>query len=94
VELNAFRIVQEALTNSLKHAGPTRATVTLEYADDSLSVDVRDKGGGGGESSSLGYGLISMRQRAAILGGDFEAGRDAHRGFRVTARLPVTGGVP
>ena len=92
VERNAFRIVQEALTNSLKHAGPTRATVTLSYGEDSLGVEVRDQGRGGAESSTLGYGLISMRERAAMLGGDVHAGPDADQGFRVTAHLPVAGG--
>ena len=91
VELEAFRIVQEALTNSLKHAGPTWATVTFDYGDEFLGVDVRDHGRGGGTSSTLGYGLISMRQRAASLGGDLDAGPDTEQGFRVTAHLPVVG---
>jgi signal transduction histidine kinase len=89
VELEAFRIVQEALTNSLKHAGPTCATVAIEYGDEFLRVDVRDHGEGGDTSSTLGYGLISMRQRATLLGGDLHAGPDAERGFRVTADLPL-----
>jgi signal transduction histidine kinase len=91
VEQNAFRIVQEALTNSLKHAGPTRATVTLNYTEESLGVEVRDQGQEGAESSTLGYGLINMRQRAAMLGGDLVVGPD-DQGFRVRASLPVTDG--
>ncbi|HEY0508307.1 MAG TPA: sensor histidine kinase [Blastococcus sp.] len=90
VELNAFRIVQEALTNSLKHAGPTRATVVLDYQAGSLRVEVRDEGHGerrGGAPS--GFGLISMQQRAAMLGGELIAGPEAERGFRVSAWLPV-----
>jgi len=94
VELEAFRIIQEALTNSLKHAGPTWATVTIDYGDEFLGVDVRDHGRGGGTSSTLGYGLISMRQRAASLGGDLDAGPDTEHGFRVTAHLPVGGHQP
>jgi signal transduction histidine kinase len=94
VELEAFRIVQEALTNSLKHAGPTWATVTIDYGDEFLGVDVRDHGRGGGTSSTLGYGLISMRQRAASLGGDLDAGPAIEQGFRVTAHLPVGGHQP
>ncbi len=88
VELNAFRIVQEALTNILKHAGPTDATVTLEYEETELRVEVRDRGRGSSESPSPGYGLISMQQRARMLGGDLVA-RPAEQGFVVTARLPV-----
>jgi signal transduction histidine kinase len=89
VELEAFRIVQEALTNSLKHAGPTRATVTVEYVDEFLGVEVRDHGRAARTSSTLGYGLISMRQRAAALGGRLEAGPAEERGFRVRADLPA-----
>lgn len=88
VELNAFRIVQEALTNILKHAGPTQATVTLDYGDTELRVDVRDRGRGSAPSPSPGYGLISMQQRARMLGGDLVA-RPAEQGFVVSARLPV-----
>ncbi len=91
VELNAYRIVQEALTNTLKHAGPTRATVTLAYEPEALRVDVRDQGGAPGQAPpSAGYGLISMQQRTAMLGGELVVGPDVGRGFRVSARLPVS----
>jgi signal transduction histidine kinase len=93
VELNAYRIIQEALTNSLKHAGPTRVSVTLVYEAESLRVDVRDHGGAARPSASAaGYGLIGMQQRTAMLGGDLVVGPEAARGFRVSARLPVAGG--
>ncbi len=93
VELNAYRTVQEALTNSLKHAGHTRVSVTLDYEPEFLRVDVRDRGGPPrSSSSSSGFGLIGMQQRAAMLGGVLEVGPDADRGFRVSARLPVAGG--
>lgn len=92
VELNAYRIVQEALTNSLKHAGPTSASVTLEYLPDALRVEVRDHGGPTRPgTSSAGYGLVSMQQRTAMLGGDLVVGPEADTGFRVSARLPVAG---
>ena len=91
VELNAYRIVQEALTNSLKHAGPTRATVTLEYGAESLQVEVRDQGGTVDDAPSTGYGLVGMQQRATMLGGDLVAGPAVDRGFRVSARLPLAG---
>lgn len=88
VELNAFRIVQEALTNILKHAGATQATVTLDYEADELGVEVRDGGRGSAASLSPGYGLISMQQRARMLGGDLAAGPTG-QGFLVSARLPI-----
>jgi signal transduction histidine kinase len=94
VELNAYRIVQEALTNSLKHAGPTRASVTLEYGPDALHVDVRDHGGPPLQPSSSGYGLIGMQQRTSMLGGELVVGPEAGGGYRVSARLPVTGEPP
>jgi signal transduction histidine kinase len=95
VELNAFRIVQEALTNSLKHAGPTRATVVLDYRGDSLDVEVRDAGLGSSPATpSAGYGLIGMQQRASMLGGQLVAGSVDGHGFRVSARLPLAESTP
>jgi signal transduction histidine kinase len=91
VELNAYRIVQEALTNILKHAGPTRATVVLHYGQESLRVEVQDHGRGSDGEPSAGYGLISMQQRATLLGGELVAGPAEEDGFRVSARLPVAG---
>jgi signal transduction histidine kinase len=93
VQLNAFRIVQEALTNILKHAGPTQATVVLDYEDDALRIEVRDQRQCRSDRPSEGmpsggYGLISMQQRAALLGGDLVAG-PVDRGFLVSARLPI-----
>jgi signal transduction histidine kinase len=95
VELNAYRIVQEALTNALKH-GPRRgATVTLDYRDRSLRVEVQDRGGGATNARvpevSPGYGLIGMQQRASLLGGELEAGPDTTHGFRVAVELPLVG---
>lgn len=93
VELNAFRIVQEALTNSLKHAGAGPSRVRVDYGEDALRMDVHDRDGGGPNGDlrhlSARYGLISMQQRAALLGGDLAAGRDEDGGFRVRARLPL-----
>jgi signal transduction histidine kinase len=88
VELNAFRIAQEALTNVLKHAGPTRVTVTLDYGEDRLQVEVRDWGQGRTPAPSAGYGLISMQQRATMLGGRLTA-QPADAGFVVSAWLPL-----
>jgi signal transduction histidine kinase len=98
VELNAYRVVQEALTNSLKHAQPTHASVLVDYADECLNVDVRDEGQGAGQSPvpamSGGYGLISMQQRVAMHGGDLYAGSRDGPGFTVSARFPLTNQVP
>jgi signal transduction histidine kinase len=88
VELNAFRIVQEALTNVLKHAGPTEAAVTLDYEEDQLRIDVRNVGRGSAPGPAPGYGVISMQQRARMLGGDLVAG-PVEQGFMVSARLPL-----
>jgi signal transduction histidine kinase len=94
VELNAYRIVQEALTNSLKHAGPTRARVVLRYHPEYLQLQVCDEGGGRIPDLTPGHGLVGMRQRAALLGGDLAAGPRPGGGFQVTATLPVNGGLP
>ncbi|MFL6097738.1 MAG: sensor histidine kinase [Blastococcus sp.] len=99
VEQNAFRIVQEALTNSLRHSGRTGATVTLVYGDDGLDIEVTDAGGNGHPGPAArdpgdgppagGFGLVGMRQRVEMLGGGLAAGADGDGGFRVRARLPV-----
>jgi signal transduction histidine kinase len=101
VDENAYRIVQEALTNALKHAGPTPTEVRLDYEDDALLIEISDRGPSGPVDGgpppkdgaiSSGYGLISMQQRAAMLGGVLTAGANDGAGFRVSARLPVSGG--
>jgi signal transduction histidine kinase len=99
VETNAYRIVQEALTNALKHAGGARATVVLDYGADALNVEIRDDGGTGpafadGHRSprGSGFGLVSIQQRAALLDGRVDAGPVRAGGFRVSAWLPVHAG--
>ena len=93
LDLSAYRIVQEALTNTLKHAGPARSTVAVRYLPDAVEVEVVDDGGGGGRPSvgqRVGRGLIGMRERTALYGGTLVAGRDsAGEGFRVQARFPL-----
>lgn len=90
VELTAFRIVQEALTNAVKHAGPARARVTIRYRPDVLEVEVVDDGRGAtAKPASAGHGLIGMRERAAIVGGVVEAGSASESGFAVRALLPT-----
>jgi signal transduction histidine kinase len=93
VDLAAFRIVQEALTNVARHAGPASATVRVTYGEHVLTVQVDDDGRGTseGEPSGGGNGIAGMRERAAALGGQLEAGPRPDGGFRVLARLPLGG---
>jgi signal transduction histidine kinase len=90
VDVAAFRIVQEALTNIVRHAGASAATVTVTYDDDAVTVQVDDDGRGS-ETASLGSGsgIVGMRERAESVGGMLEAGPETEGGFRVRARLPL-----
>jgi signal transduction histidine kinase len=94
VDLSAYRIVQEALTNALRHARATRAEVTVRYAPAAVSVEVSDDGVGGPADASdgghAGHGIVGMRERAALVGGTLEAGAPPNGdGFRVRAELPL-----
>jgi signal transduction histidine kinase len=94
LDLSAYRIVQEALTNVVKHAGPATAQVTIRYRDHEVAVEVTDNGRGvaavaGEGRSGTGHGLIGMRERVAAFGGDLEVGPRPGGGFRVAARLPL-----
>lgn len=93
VDLTGYRIVQEALTNVLKHAGPTTATVDLTYAPGLVVVEISDDGRGatttaGGAHGIVGHGLLGMRERVAVFDGDLKAGPKAGGGYRVRATLP------
>ena len=90
--LSVYRIVQEALTNSLRHAGPARARVILRYLPDALEVQVSDNGVGGVPPAEHGgHGLIGMRERVALFGGELTAGPRPEGGYAVVARIPTTG---
>jgi signal transduction histidine kinase len=93
LDLSAFRIVQEALTNTLRHAGPARAEVTVRYEDGLVTLEIADTGhgpdGGPITGRGTGHGLVGMRERAAMLGGELEAARADSGGFTVRAQLPV-----
>ena len=95
VDLVAYRIVQESLTNAIRHAGPATATVSLGYHHDELRIDVTDTGRGQLPSAAAGHGgghgLAGMRERAATVGGTVETGSGPGGGFRVAARLPFGG---
>lgn len=89
VDLSAYRIIQEALTNVLKHAGAATATVRLDYGSDDLRVTVTDTGQGG-TPHGPGHGLIGIRERVAVVGGEIEVGPTDGGGFAVRARLPYS----
>jgi len=91
IDLSAYRIVQEAVTNVVRHAGTTSCRVSIDYRDDEVRIEVLDDGRGGGTGG--GYGLIGMRERVGVLHGTFAAGPRPEGGFRVEARLPVPAGV-
>jgi signal transduction histidine kinase len=92
VDLAAFRIVQESLTNVLRHARAGSALVTIGYERDCITVQVDDDGSCSPISRAPSYGIAGMRERAAALGGELEAGpRHEGGGFQVQARLPVLG---
>jgi signal transduction histidine kinase len=115
VDLSAYRIVQEALTNVIKHAGAARAQVRIDYGPTAVTIEVVDDGRGAAALATAGArsaagarpattagrpvaadgggnGLVGMRERASVYGGDVEAGPVVGGGFRVRARLPYDGG--
>jgi signal transduction histidine kinase len=91
VELAAYRIVQEALTNALKHAGPARARVRVCCSGEAVTIEVRDDGSGTTDTVAGGHGLVGMRQRVALLGGQLHTGPEPGGGFAVRATLPLGG---
>ena len=92
VDLAAYRVVQEALTNALKYAGPARAWVTVRWASDEIELEVENDGkGDAGEGDGGGHGLIGMKERVAVVGGTLESGPRNGGGFVVKARIPVGG---
>jgi signal transduction histidine kinase len=89
LDLSAYRIVQEGLTNALKHAHATRADVTVHYAPDAVELEVRDDGVGGTAADGGGHGLLGIRERVKIYGGDMTAEPVPGRGFVLKTRLPL-----
>jgi signal transduction histidine kinase len=89
VDLSAYRIVQEGLTNALKHAHACDADVTVSYRPDELKIEVRDNGRGSATTDGLGHGLIGVRERVKIYGGKMSAGTATNGGFVLSTRLPV-----
>jgi len=89
IDLSAYRIVQEGLTNALKHAHASRADVTVRYRPEELEIEVRDDGNGSSSSDGVGHGLVGVRERVKIYGGEMTAGAAAGSGFVLTTRLPI-----
>ncbi len=89
IDLSAYRIVQEALTNSLKHARASHADVTVRYRPDVVELEVTDDGVGGSTSDGLGHGLLGIRERVKIYGGTMNAGTAPGGGFILSASLPL-----
>ena len=89
IDLSAYRIVQEGLTNALKHAHAGQADVTVRYRPDELQLEVRDDGKGSSAGDGLGHGLVGIRERVKIYGGEMSADTGPEGGFVLTARLPV-----
>lgn len=90
IELSAYRIIQEAITNVVRHSGAGACRVTVDCRENDLAVEITDEGRGlSGPPGVDGYGLMGMRERAALLHGEFTAGARADGGFRVAVRLPV-----
>jgi signal transduction histidine kinase len=89
VDLTAYRLVQEGLTNAVKHARADRAEVLVRYGDGDVEITVSDDGRGGGDGDGSGHGLVGMRERVSVYGGELEAGPRNGGGFVLRARLPV-----
>jgi len=90
IDLSAYRIVQEGLTNALKHARASNAEVTVRYRPDELHIEVRDNGEGSSTSNGLGHGLVGIRERVKIYGGEMSAGSANGSGFILSTRLPLS----
>ncbi len=91
LDLSAYRIVQEGLTNALKHARARHADVTVRYGIESVQLEVRDDGDGNSAGDGLGHGLVGIRERVKIYGGEMTAGSAPAGGFVLSARLPLEG---
>jgi signal transduction histidine kinase len=94
IDLSAYRIVQEGLTNALKHARATNADVSVSYQPYELQLEIRDDGIGKTASDGLGHGLIGIRERVKIYGGEMTAGTATEGGFILSTRLPLSGDRP
>ena len=90
IDISAYRIVQEGLTNALRHAHATRAEVALGYAPAQLMIEVSDNGHGAAGTDGLGHGLIGIHERVKLYGGEMSTATTHGGGYTLTARLPLT----
>jgi signal transduction histidine kinase len=90
VDLSAYRIIQEALTNTIKHAGPATAEVVLRYGTSAVELEITDTGTATAPGGGTGHGLIGMRERITLLDGELVTGPCDGGGYQVRARLPLT----
>lgn len=90
VDLTVYRVIQEALTNAFKHAGPARAEVVIRYSDGGIEVEIADDGRGRSSAEGAGQGLLGMHERVGFYGGTLKVGPHREGGFRVRARLPLS----
>jgi signal transduction histidine kinase len=89
IDLTAYRVVQEALTNAIKHSHATRADVVVRYTDEELELTVIDDGHGNGDAPGRGHGLVGMQERVSLFGGELEAGPSPSGGYALRAKLPL-----
>ncbi|MBO4241162.1 MULTISPECIES: sensor histidine kinase [Pseudonocardia] len=94
LDRSAYRIVQEALSNTVRHAGTATAHVVVDHSDGTLVVSVHDDGTGAQGPDRAGYGLVGMRERVELFGGELTAGPRPGGGFAVHARFPLERGTP
>jgi signal transduction histidine kinase len=94
IDLSAYRIVQEGLTNALKHAHASDADVIVRYRPDELEIEVRDNGKGSSQSDGLGHGLVGIRERVKIYRGEMTATTAPEGGFVLSTRLPILDNEP
>jgi len=94
LDLSAYRIIQEGLTNALKHAHAGQASVVVRYGSDELQIEVRDNGNGTSRNDGLGHGLVGIRERVKIYGGEMNAEAAPGRGFVLSTTLPLGGAWP
>ncbi len=89
IDLSAYRIIQEAITNVLKHANASRVEVVVDYQPETLVLAISDNGSGGKSTDATGHGLIGMRERVELFGGEMRTGSSSLGGFTVRAKLPI-----
>jgi signal transduction histidine kinase len=90
LDLTAYRLVQEGLTNAIKHARAEHAEVVVHYADGQVELTVVDDGNGDGEGEKGGNGLVGMRERVSVYGGELDAGPRPEGGYKLHATLPLS----